>query len=104
MIFRRKKTTVDLIDFSIMHIGTGKIGGYIVGFLYKELGFEHIGYRIENVEGEVRCFLYTIPDNKKTIHYFNDRCSGMIEEKVKTMEPIPHKWNEWPNGFEEVCE
>lgn len=97
-----KKISVDLIDFSINHIGTGQIGGYIINFLYKEFDFRHIGYRlIETNEGE-RCVLYTLPDNKEVINYFKDRCSGMIEEKVQSIEGIPHKHNKWENGFEEV--
>jgi len=103
MFNRKKKISVDLINFSIMHTSTGKIGGYIVEFLYKELEFNHIGYRIENIDGDARCFLYTTPDNKKAIRYFNDRCSGMIEEKVQTMSNAPHRWDIWSNGFEEIC-
>jgi len=103
MIFsKRKKVTIDLISFSIKHISTGQIGGYIIDLLYEELGFKHIGYRIENSNGDIRCVLVALKGNNALVQYFKDRCSGMIEEKVKTAKPIPHKFNKWENGFEEV--
>lgn len=105
MIFNRpKRITKDLIDFSIQRIPTGQIGSYIVGFLYKELGFKHIGYRIEKVDGDIRCVLFTLQGNKAPAQYFKDRCSGMIEEKVETTAPVSHSIKYWPNGFIEVCE
>jgi hypothetical protein len=104
MIFsKNRKITIDLISFSLKYISTGQIGCYIIEFLYKELGFKHIGYQIENINGDTRCTLITLKANKVPIQYFKDRCSGMIEEKVKTMKPIPHKFNKWQNGFEEVA-
>lgn len=106
MLFnRRKRITVDLIDFSIQRISTGQISSYIVDFLYEELGFKHIGYRVENVGGDTRCVLFTLQGNKAPVQYFKDRCSGMIEEKVETTTTTPtsHKVKYWPNGFIEIC-
>lgn len=103
MIFKRKSQFIDLIDFSIRYIGTGEIGGYIINFLYKEMKFSHIGYRIgRNNIGDARCTLVTFNDNNAPIQYFKDRCSGMIEEAVKNAEPIPHEIKRWKNGFKEV--
>lgn len=103
MFQKKKRITEDLIDFSISRISTGQIGGYITNVLYEQFGFKHIGYRIENIEGDVRCFLYTVcPANKLLVYYFRDRCSGMIEEDVMKAASIPHSFSRWKNGFEEV--
>lgn len=103
-LFKKKKDyTVDLIDFSMQHVGTGQIGAYIINYLYKELNFSHIGYRIgKNKWGELRCTLYTEEDRNLIISYFKDRCSGMIEDKVQTFEGIPHDKKILSDGFEEV--
>ena len=103
MFGRKKKAeTTDLVNFCMDRIGTGQIGAYILNFLYRELEFRHIGYRIEKLHLQQRCILYTLADNDQPIQYFKDRCSGMIEEKVQTMKGIPHSFSEYGTGFEEV--
>lgn len=105
MFNRKIKIDVDLIDFSINDIGTGQIGGYIINYLYSQLGFRHIGYRIERTNCHPRCILYTMnPPDKFIVQYFKDRCSGMIEEKVKSMDGVSHKHEKWNNGLQQVCE
>lgn len=99
---KQEKITIDLIDFSKDYIGTGQVGCYIIQFLYDKLKFRHIGYKLENRDGEMRFILYTLSGNKAPIIYFKDRCSGMIEEKIQSMEGIPHNHIKWENGFEEV--
>jgi len=103
MLFRKKNVIkVNVIDFSMQRIGTGQVGAYILHYLYDELKFRHIGYDIFTVDGEVRCFLFTVPGNKEVINYFKDCCPGMIEEKVSTFEGLAHNHNLWENGFSEV--
>lgn len=105
MFFKKQKAVkTDVMNFSMQRVGTGQVGAYILRYLYDELEFRHIGYEIANVDGEVRCFLFTVPGNKEVIHYFKDRCPGMIEEKVSTFKGVAHDRNKWENGFEEICE
>ena len=103
----KKPVIQDLCSFSIQHIDTGNIGGYILGVLHKKFEHCHIGYRCENIEGEMRCTLFTLyPASGMLKHYFQDRCSAMIEEEVKQAEPMPHDFVKWANKFkefEEVC-
>lgn len=103
-LFKRNKDyTIDLIDFSMHHLGDDKIADYIINYLYKELNFSHIGYRVgKNKYGELRCTFYTEEDYTLIISYFKDRCSGMIEDKIKTFKGIPFSIKTWGDGFEEV--
>lgn len=100
--FKKSKIRLDLIDISMEKISTGQVASYII-WLYKEYGFRHIGYCIEND----RFVLYTVLGNNKVNQYFKDRCPGMVEEKIQTFN-IDKNSNftisRWDNGFEEVVE
>lgn len=100
-MFRKSKISVDLIDFSGMHVATGQVGSYIK-HLYEEHDFQHIGYRYKNINGDLRFILYTVPNNKLAVQYFKDRCPAMVENECRSCEGIPHKFVKWENGFEEV--
>lgn len=101
--FKRKDSiTEDLIDFDASSISTGKVVGYIK-YLYREKKFSHIGYRVDNINGNVRFVLYTLSGslNRRLIQYFKDRCPAMVERECKSCAPCPGKLNKWDNGFEE---
>lgn len=102
---KKPQISVDLIDFDGQNVSTGRVGGYIL-YLYDQFKFSHIGYRAENIDGFVRFVLYTIPDNKKVIKYFEDRCPAIVEyECIKYGYLLKrHKFVQWANGFEEVVE
>lgn len=106
-LFGKKKYPVseDLINFSAQHVGTGQVGAYIKK-LYKEERFTHLGYRVENSDkyGDLRFVIYTLPGARKIKQYFQDRCPAMVENECRALEGVPHKWNEWPNGFREVSD
>ncbi len=102
MFFKRKIISVDVMDFNAMNVSTGQIGSYIKK-LYKKEGFKHIGYRTENRDGILRYVIYTLPNEKAIIKYFNDRCPAMVEEECRKLEVVEEfEWNKWQNGFEEI--
>lgn len=103
MLFKKKKLPIqiDLINFSNQHVSTGQVGEYILN-LYEKEGFNHLGYRYENMNGHGRFVIYTLPENTLPIQYFKDRCPAMIEEECKKLEGCAHYFEQWPNGFEEV--
>ena len=100
-LFKKKDIMVDVIDFSAQHVSTGQIGEYILN-LYEKEGFNHMGYRFENVDGNVRFFIYTLPGSTRIIQYFKDRCPAMIEEECRKLEGSAHYFEDYPNGFSEV--
>lgn len=103
MLFKKKKLPIqiDLINFNNQHVSTGQVGEYILN-LYEKEGFNHLGYRYENMNRQGRFVIYTLPENTVPIQYFKDRCPAMIEEECKKLEGCAHYFEQWPNGFEEV--
>lgn len=104
MFWKKENKCVDLINFSMRGVSTGMINAYILKILYDKEGFTHIGYRYEYTRNGQRFILYTCSDcNPHLIQYFKDRCPGMIEEAIRSMEEqMPCSWETWANGFEFV--
>ncbi len=101
-LFRKKyPVSVDLINFSARHVGTGQVGAYIKK-LYEEEGFSHLGYRWSNDKRGHRFVIYTLPGSNVVEQYFKDRCPAMVENECRSLTGVAHKWNEWENGFKEV--
>jgi hypothetical protein len=105
---KHDKVSQDIANFSMQHIGTGQIGGYILTTLHKKFPNALIGYRWEKQDGELRGILYTsYPtncENRAVIHYFQDRCNAMIEAEVKKAPSMKHSFVKWGDGLEVVCE
>lgn len=102
----KKSIKIKLIDICGYHISTGQVARYII-HLYHARNLRHIGYDFINVNGSMRIEFYTLPGNKSTIEYFNDRCAGMIEEdilKINTNTPVNFRIENWGNGFSEVID
>lgn len=104
MFWKKEKICEDLIDFSMRHISTGMINAYILKILYEKEGFSKIGYRYEYTRIGQRFILYTYSGcNPHLKQFFKDRCPGMIEEAIRSMdEQMPCSWEKWANGFEFV--
>ena len=104
MFWKKEKKCEDLIDFCRQNVSTGMVNAYILKILYEKEGFSKIGYRYEDTRKGSRFILYTEPNcNFYVKQYFKDRCPGMIEEAVRSMEEqLPCSWEKWENGFEFV--
>ena len=100
-LFKKKQTSVDVMDINAMHVSTGQIGEYIKN-LYKNEDFRHMGYRLEPKDGLHRFVIYTLPNQKEVIQYFKERCPAMVEEECRKLHGEEHKFAEWPNGFSEI--
>ena len=79
-IFTKKATTIDVMDISTKHVKASQVRAYIEK-LYKDEGFQHICYRIENKNGLSRFVVYTLPGANEIIQYFKDRCPAMVEKE-----------------------
>lgn len=101
MLFRKKKISVDVMDINRQHVSSGRIEEYIRN-LYRDEGFMHIGYRVEDRDGLQRFVIYTLPGQKDVIQYFKDRCPAMVEQECRKLEGKGADWNVWPNGFKEI--
>lgn len=99
---RKRPVKEDLIEFSGQNVGTGQVGAYIRKLMDECIG-NHFGYYYYNRSGMLRFVIYTThPANEYQKLYFKDRCPALIEEECQKLEGIPHKFVQWPNGFEEV--
>lgn len=101
MLFKKKKIPVDVMEIDARYVSTGQVGEYIKN-LYNNEGFRHIGYRFETRDMISRFVIYTLPDQKMVIQYFNARCPSMVEEECRKLQGEGAEWSRWPNGFEEI--